>query len=490
MPPRSTRAVLTLVAMALLVSGCSLFRQAAAKYPAADLPYIYAWAAENPWRNPVVLVPGFGGSRLLHETDGSTVWGEFFANGSLPLESAAGRRALALDIDRLLVEPRPSDLLRIDDDAVTDGLLASMRADAVVAELDVNVYGVLTTLFEASDYAECGATPTAGERPDCLTFSYDWRQDLVGSAIELGRFLEEARQAIEAGRAARGVGSRPVRFDVVAHSMGGLVARYLLRYGARDVLGEEDPEITWAGADLIDRLIVVSTPNFGSMKLLRDMLVGRSFAFVRFEPAVIATWVSTYQMLPRESHRLWIDERGEGIRPEILSASTWRRNAWGAFAPGQTAVLETLLPADPTLAERHARLESFMEAAFERTRRFQEVMDRFPPAPPPSRLLLLAADAELTPARAMLVRDAAQERMIFDLPALQAPGDGTITRASALADGRLISGQGGWVDSPIPWHQAIFLTASHRSLLANPTFQNNLLHILLETPPPRRPAER
>ncbi len=298
--------------------------------------------------------------------------------------------------------------------------------------------------------------------------------------------MEEARREIERGRAARGVDGRPVRFDVVAHSMGGLVARYYLRYGGSDVLAEEAPEITWAGAELIDRLIVVSTPNFGSMKLLRDMLAGRSFAFVDFEPAVIATWMSTYAMLPREAHQLWVDERGEPVQVELLSAEAWRRNAWGSFAADQAAVLETLLPDEPTAAARHDRLESCMAAAFERTRRFQRAMDRPPGAPPPSDLVLLAADAESTPARAMLVREAGRDRLEFDLPTLQAPGDGTITRASALADGRVVSGLGGWVESPIPWHQAIFLTASHRSLLANPTFQNNLLHILLETAPRRR----
>ncbi|MDX1643459.1 MAG: hypothetical protein R3244_03770 [Thermoanaerobaculia bacterium] len=483
---RRSFGLLTVLLLVSLLAGCSLFRQAAAKYPAADLSYIYAWAVENPWRNPVVLVPGFGGSRLLLEEDGSTAWGAFFADDSLKLKSPIGQRALAVDIDRLPADPTPEDLRWIEDDVVTDGLLDSMRADALVAELDVNVYGVLTDLFESAGYAECGPSPVAGERPDCLTFSYDWRQDLVGSAIELGRFLEEARREIEAGRAARGVDGRPVRFDIVAHSMGGLVARYFLRYGARDVLGEEMPEITWEGADLVDRLIVVSTPNFGSMKLLRDMLDGRSFAFVDFEPAVIATWTSTYQMLPRESHRSWFDEQGEPASVAILSAAHWRRNGWGPFDPGQASVLANLLPGEATDADRRARLEAFMEVAFERARRFQRVVDRIPEVAPPADLFLLAADAERTPARAMVVRVDGRERLVFDLPALQAPGDGTITRASALADGRLLSGRGGWVESPIPWRQATFLTASHRSLLANPTFQNNLLHILLETAPRSR----
>jgi hypothetical protein len=65
---------------------------------------------------------------------------------------------------------------------------------------------------------------------------------------------------------------------------------------------------------------------------------------------------------------------------------------------------------------------------------------------------------------------------------LKAPGDGSVTRASAVADERLLGGGSGFVTSPIPWNRKVFLTDMHRTVLGNPTFQNNLLHILLETP--------
>jgi len=34
----------------------------------------------------------------------------------------------------------------------------------------------------------------------------------------------------------------------------------------------------------------------------------------------------------------------------------------------------------------------------------------------------------------------------------------------------------------------LFLTDTHASMLGNPTFQNNLLHLLLETPPGKAPG--
>ena len=58
-----------------------------------------------------------------------------------------------------------------------------------------------------------------------------------------------------------------------------------------------------------------------------------------------------------------------------------------------------------------------------------------------------------------------------------------MTRVSALADERAVGNLRGWLSSPIPWDQTFFLTDSHTSMFGNPTFQNNLLHLLLDRPP-------
>ena len=51
------------------------------------------------------------------------------------------------------------------------------------------------------------------------------------------------------------------RFNVIGHSMGGLVARYYLRYGTAEP--EEGAPVTWAGARRIQNLILVAVPNGG-----------------------------------------------------------------------------------------------------------------------------------------------------------------------------------------------------------------------------------
>ena len=480
--------------MLLTAVGCSAYRQVASQYPKSDIATIYENALPNTERNPVVLIHGFAGATLRRVEDEATVWGAFFTKDSLLPSKPEGLRAFALDIDHL---PRPlsqEDLLAIADDTRAVELLARVKADAKVADINVEIYGSLVELMEESGYGTCQGAPSAIadlEAPPCLTFYYDWRQDNVGNAIRLGRFLDQARGRIEGLRAE--TGDRPdekVYFDLIAHSMGGLLARYFLRYGAADVLGEEEPPITWAGARHVDRLILISTPNFGAMKVMRELVEGRHYPVVKFEPSMVNTFVSAYQMLPRPNHAVWLDEQGNLLKENLLSATFWEENGWGAFAPGQDKYLAWVFPDETSSEVRRQRMFEFMTAAFDRAHRFNRVMDRRPEESCPTELTLFAADVQPTMARAILTEKEGNKTLRFDNTKtlkLKAPGDRSVTRASSVADERLLGKATGFATSPIPWNRKVFLTDMHRTLLGNPTFQNNLLHILLETPPHRRP---
>ena len=478
-----------LAAFTFLVSasGCSLIRQKASRYPAADVDAIYAEASSNPGRNPVILIHGFTGARIVRTTDGATVWGAYFTDDSLLPSTPDGLRALALDIDRLPQPLSHTDLITVEDDSHASELLERARAGALVAEFEYGVYAAMVAMVERAGYAPCrGVNEPAPphKMPACLTFFYDWRQDNVGNAIALGRFVEEARRQLEAAGSHKD--SEPVRFDILAHSMGGLITRYYLRYGPRDVLDEPVPSIRWDGAGDIGRAILIATPNFGSMEALKELVTGVKYPVVRYEQALLATCVSLYQMLPREHHRLWLDREGRPVNLEFMSAAIWRRNRWGPFAPKQDRHLEVLFPDVALADERARRMASFMDAAFERGRRFMDALDRHPDTPSPVPLILFAADASPTLARAVVATEDGRIRLRFgDGKTLNSPGDGRVTRRSALADERLAGRAPGWLTTPVPWTQVFFLTDAHTSMLGNPTLQNNLLHLLLE----RRPAD-
>jgi len=62
----------------------------------------------------------------------------------------------------------------------------------------------------------------------------------------------------------------------------------------------------------------------------------------------------------------------------------------------------------------------------------------------------------------------------------RAPGDGRVTRKSALLDERSLAELGGALRTPIPWSQVQFLFTGHIGLTKDPSFTDNLLFILLE----------
>jgi hypothetical protein len=267
--------------------------------------------------------------------------------------------------------------------------------------------------------------------------------------------------------------------------MGGLITRYYLRYGAKDVLEEPNPAIRWAGAKNISRAILIATPNFGAMEALKELITGVKYPVVKYEQSLLATYVSLYQMLPREDHALWFDATDAPQPYEYMRAGLWQDNHWGPFEDNQDRYLETLFPDAATKAERVARMAEFMGVAFDRGRRFMAALDRHPATPPPIPLILFAADASPTLAKAVIAKDNNGRVVLRFKPGkkLDAPGDGRVTRASALADERAVSDLRGWMSSPILWSQTFFLTDSHTSMFGNPTFQNNLLHLLLDQPP-------
>jgi len=94
---------------------------------------------------------------------------------------------------------------------------------------------------------------------DFFIFSYDWRQEIATvSAPQLGTALEKYAR-IHAEKT--GVAADDTEFILVAHSMGGLVARTFL---------SENPQ--WASR--IASMVLVGVPNLGSVKAIKTLVVG------------------------------------------------------------------------------------------------------------------------------------------------------------------------------------------------------------------------
>jgi hypothetical protein len=443
-----------------------------------DLGGLYNRAAEfdDATRNPVIVIPGVLGSKLVDRESGRVVWGAFagdYANPSDP----DGARLLALP----MAQGVPLAALR--DRVAPEGVLDSVRISLIGLPLESQAYVYILKTLGVGGYRDesLGHSGTVVYRPGhftCFQFPYDWRRDNAENARALRAFMVEKRAYVQAELLRRyGVRRDDLKFDVIAHSMGGLLLRYFLEYGDADLPADgSTPAPTWAGAPFVARAVFVATPNAGSVEALANLVEGVSFSWLlpRYPSPVIGTFPSLYQLLPRARHRAVLDEHGTPLDP--LDVATWQRFGWGLAARDADPALAVLLPDVHDAAERHAIALDQLAKSLARARQFQAALD-VPTAPPPGLTLhLFAGDAEPTPA--VLAVDAGGKLSV----ARGAPGDGTVLRTSAIMDERETGAWRPGVVSPIAWTDLTFVFADHLALTRDPAFTDNVLYRLLESP--------
>lgn len=452
---------------------------------APDLGKLYSRVAQEHHadRNPVILIPGILGSSLAQRGTGRVVWGAFTGDYANP-KKADGARLVALPMGVGV----PLEELR--DDVVQNGALESLRIDLFGLPFGVSAYVNILMALGIGGYldqslGEKGGIDYGSDHYTCFQFAYDWRRDLSESAAELHAFILERAEDVRAENAKRGLGDEPVRFDVVAHSMGGLLLRYYLRHGTAP-LGDEGPlpEIDWAGAAHVERAVLVGTPNAGSAKALLELCEGTKLGpfLPRYPAAVLGTMPAVYQLLPRPRHHFLVGDDG-GSRVDALDPALWEANGWGLAAPDQERVLAALLPDVADAAERRRIGLDHQAKCLRRAQRFFEAMDRPASPPPGTELFLVVGDAEPTPRTIAIDARTRRARV-----AAEGEGDGTVLRTSALLDERA---SGAWrpvLVSPIDWRRVMFFFEDHLGLTKDPAFIDNLLYLLLEEP--RTHAER
>lgn len=457
MSKRVVRVAITLAA-ALLLTACGAG-------PAArpDLARLYSVTSSTRTQPPVIVIHGVLGSKL-RRADGREVW-----PGGLSRLAFSSYPELALEIDPVTLEPRRNDLEPF---AIFDSAAGN------------DFYGaILSTLENAGGYHRGvpGTPAVAGEKRDYV-FLYDWRRDDVETAAALGRLIAQIRSDY---------GDPTLQVDIVAHSNGGLVARYYARYGARDVCDGDEFRMDQAGAADIRRLILLGTPNFGSVRSLTGLIDGAEVGFRKIPPEVLATMPSAYQLLPHALNTWIVDRDGQDLDDDIFSVDTWKRYRWSIFDPAVRQRVIAAAPEPATGEQRLATLERYFEKRLERARRFSwslSVAD----TPGGVRPIVFGGDCELTPARVLIEDEGGDAELRFypkdirhprpgvDYGALLLePGDGTVTKASLLARDSLDPSVKRHEWSHFPLDYAFFLCERHDRLTGNPSFQDNLLQALL-----------
>jgi pimeloyl-ACP methyl ester carboxylesterase len=213
----------------------------------------------------VVLVPGILGS--VFRRNGQIVWGYSARMIGTTLLTAGTRIR-----DNLILQNDGPDIDDVDDGITADALMPDLHLMPGFWKID-GYSAVSRTLCESFNL-EPGR--------NYFEFPYDWRRDNTANAKRLAaavnKWLADWRRT----------GPPDAKAVIVAHSMGGLIARYYL-----EVLGGwlEGPARA---------LITIGTPFRGSLNALRTLVNGVTIGPVEMTALseVCRSWTSTYQLLP------------------------------------------------------------------------------------------------------------------------------------------------------------------------------------------------
>lgn len=208
-------------------------------------------------RHLIVVLPGIGGS-VLADPDGTSAWD-----------------LSARVVGSTVIDPERLDAAR---DLVPVRLIDSLTVLApwlVVPGYDPLVHHLRTRFghgIHVADYRGPGSLPP---EVDVLRVPYDFRRSVTEAADVVGQAVTEA------------VGDSGRQVIVVAHSLGGLVARYWIG--------------PCRGAEHCRALITLGTPHRGAPRALDWLVNGAGIGMLRSGPAtrVLRGWPSVFELLPQ-----------------------------------------------------------------------------------------------------------------------------------------------------------------------------------------------
>ncbi|WP_432695240.1 esterase/lipase family protein [Marinobacterium sp. YM272] len=414
-----------------------------------------SFAQDKGPRNPVIVIPGVLGSKLVADSASQSVWGEWCPGYTDPASSEAAQLfGLPMEIGT------PLDRLR--SGSQVDGVLGIVRGSMIGVPLKLTAYGDVMSAMGVQSFADTFAEhPGEGNGAEAFEFSYDWRRSLDESAIALQAFIHRATRFLQVQRNS----SDPIRFNIVAHSMGGLLLRYFLQYGGQLLPYDgSGPRLNWAGAAYVDKAVIIGTPNAGAVQMLDRLVQGIPANPIHpaYGPVLVGTFPSGYQLLPRPRHR------PHGNRDNnILDADFWLSRDWGITASWLDEERARQLPGLSSPGRRLEVAEDHLRKCLHNAEVFQRAMDRpLEAVPDHLEFHLFVGDAQRTPSEFAGERGDRQLKWVA-----YGPGDGTVLASSARLDE---PGNG----SPIPWNSITVLKSNHMGLVKDRQLLGKVLELI------------
>lgn len=190
--------------------------------------------------------------------------------------------------------------------ATPDGTL---RADGVIDRVDI-----VPKLYSIDVYGEAvaGLRRALGAAIQWRELAYDWRREVSTQTAALDAAIEQER-------------SRGRRVVLVAHSLGGLLACYYLRYGTQPLAQARED---WSGALKVDCVALAGVPFGGSALALVDLVDGRRVAGNGrlLDAATYRSFGATWQLLPQRAAPL-LNIDAATLMLDLFDARDWQRLA-------------------------------------------------------------------------------------------------------------------------------------------------------------------
>lgn len=451
---------MVLIALALVSSACISARRT------PNLEHIFASARARTGKRPVIVIPGILGTELINSKTGEKVWPSAFRTSQEGLPISAD-----LDANR--------------DDLVPGKIIETVKLARVLPE--VYVYrDLLEALRRYAGYRDGDwENPAAdGYQDTYYVFAYDWRQDNVSNARELFRRIDRLKTKLQ----------RPdLKFNIVAHSMGGLIARYAAMYGDADLPTDSSPITpTWLGAAHIGKIVMIGVPNEGSADAFATLIEGYSITegLRRRVPLLnkltaedVVKTPSVFQLMPHNEAVKFLDENLQPLPVDLYDVEVWKRYGWSVIY-SSPEFRRRYAETSGTDGNSYDMLDAYLIAQLRRARRFHEALDARTPDDAPVTLLAIGGDCEETFNSPVVLRDEKRNRWVTmtrpreyrtssgvkiskkkATDAMYAPGDGRVTRTSLLGEHifKQLS------------RYAVFGCDLHGQLPRNPSLQDNAL---------------
>jgi hypothetical protein len=207
------------------------------------------------------------------------------------------------------------------------------------------------------------------------------------------------------------------------------------------------------------------------------------------KPEIFATMPLSYQLLPHPDLDWLLLADGRPAGHDLYAPATWKLFQWSVFDPQIRKRMAKHVGGEQARKEYLDIVEQYFANQLARARRLQRALA----APSPSAVLysVFGGECDATPQRALLETLPEQQSVRFHPGELEqtlpnvnyydlmlAPGDGRVTRQSALGRPASRPEQDAVAQAPFSPERSLFVCESHTQLTGNHQIQEALLRLL------------